>query len=514
MADTSDDAAELAAALNRGDLPRMRELVNARANVRYRRKGGYDAITDACYGHDVSNDSLLIETLRFLVESGAALDGESEYRESAVRQLSFLGRYDAVDYLLSAGADVEQLQWTPLMKAVALGMLSDVAAAIEASPDLEAVDWWSRTAWLLAVQVGDTAKAQLLVDSGASDKARGRCGCPALFYAIHGHHPDMVRWLLERGVDPNQTDDFGDSALIEAAQTDDLECVELLLHAGARVDYVHHYTALHHAQSRGVAMRLLDAGADPAELSSSVQRAIVGLSHEQDKSLLTATPEEFQRAYTRVFGRANPEPMNEPFWLAMIRSGVSAYTAGKMLHHATTPVGHPIWSADRFGQSLTLLPDGRAIRIGGEHEDFYDDDFCIYNDVFVHSPDGTIDIFGYPEDVFPPTDFHTATFVDGHIFLIGSLSYFGTRRHGKTPVYRLDVQSFRMERLETRGDAPGWIYKHRAKQVVAREIQVSGGDIATIADDHEDNQDNHETFVLDLDRLIWRRKGTTPSEQG
>jgi hypothetical protein len=33
----------------------------------------------------------------------------------------------------------------------------------------------------------------------------------------------------------------------------------------------------------------------------------------------------------------------------------------------------------RFGQSLTLLPDCRAVQIGGEHEDWYDADFCIYN---------------------------------------------------------------------------------------------------------------------------------------
>jgi hypothetical protein len=35
----------------------------------------------------------------------------------------------------------------------------------------------------------------------------------------------------------------------------------------------------------------------------------------------------------------------------------------------------------RFGQSLTFLPDGRAVQIGGEHVDFYYPVFCIYNDV-------------------------------------------------------------------------------------------------------------------------------------
>ena len=74
-----------------------------------------------------------------------------------------------------------------------------------------------------------------------------------------------------------------------------------------------------------------------------------------------------------------------------------------------------MWCANRFGQSLTRLPVGRAIQFGGEHEDSYDQDFCIYSDVFVHHPDVRVDVYGYPDDVFPPTDFHTATMIGDSI---------------------------------------------------------------------------------------------------
>jgi hypothetical protein len=47
---------------------------------------------------------------------------------------------------------------------------------------------------------------------------------------------------------------------------------------------------------------------------------------------------------------------------------------------------------------------------GGEHEDFYDPDFCIYNDVFVHERDGSVAIYGYPESVFPPTDYDASDY--------------------------------------------------------------------------------------------------------
>lgn len=160
----------------------------------------------------------------------------------------------------------------------------------------------------------------------------------------------------------------------------------------------------------------------------------------------------------------------------------------------------------RFGQSVTRLPDGRIVQIGGEHEDHYDPDFCIYNDVFVHGTDGSINIFGYPEDVFPPTDFHTATLIDGAIYVIGALGYEGTRRFGHTPVYRLDVSTLRMERLETLGEAPGWIYEHRAACVGRTEILVSGGQVATSSDGGpEVHTANEASFVLDVRDRIWRR---------
>ncbi len=47
----------------------------------------------------------------------------------------------------------------------------------------------------------------------------------------------MVKWLLDKGADPNETDESGDAALIDGAATGDAECVRLLLAAGADVHY-------------------------------------------------------------------------------------------------------------------------------------------------------------------------------------------------------------------------------------------------------------------------------------
>jgi hypothetical protein len=133
-------------------------------------------------------------------------------------------------------------------------------------------------------------------------------------------------------------------------------------------------------------------------------------------------------------------------------------------------------------------------------------DFCIYNDVFVHEADGSFRIYGYPENVFPPTDFHTATFIGSWIYVIGSLGYYGSRQYGRTPVYRLNLETLRIEPFECGGEAPGWIFKHRAWAVGADAIRVRGGTIVSAGEDGESHAENETSYVLDLHGRIWRRE--------
>src|SRR6266851_3580192 len=159
MADNSDagcdplsgptSRADLCTALGEGDPRRVLALIEAGADIHYKRDHGYDALLDAVHGRDVTRDPRLLELLALLVAQGVNLSGVSAYGESGLRVLSRLGRFDAVRVLLDAGADKRQLEWTPLMEAVALGSLADVRTALETGAALEARDWWSRTAWLI-----------------------------------------------------------------------------------------------------------------------------------------------------------------------------------------------------------------------------------------------------------------------------------------------------------------------------------------------------------------------------
>lgn len=164
-----------------------------------------------------------------------------------------------------------------------------------------------------------------------------------------------------------------------------------------------------------------------------------------------------------------------------------------------------IFCYERFGQSINELPDGRIIEIAGEYEDSYDPNFCIYNDVVVHHGDGTFDILGYPKDVFPPTDFHTATLVGNLIYIIGSLGYCHERRLGATQVHRLDIETLAIEEVQTSGNNPGWISTHKATLRGDEEIRIRGGKVCVQNADREEYVDNPSEYVLSLDTFAWHK---------
>lgn len=203
-------------------------------------------------------------------------------------------------------------------------------------------------------------------------------------------------------------------------------------------------------------------------------------------------------------GAANPERMTNPVWVWIVQAGVNAWAANQRFDGPSALGAGPGWCFERFGCSATELPDGRVIHIGGEHEDYYDPDFYIYNDVIVRHPDGRVDIFGYPRDVFPPTDSHSATLVGDRIILIGSIGYTGERKYGHTQVLALDLATFAISTIPTGGTPPGWIFKHAATLTDdGRAIVVQRGQL-----DRSENQslvENIDDWRLDLDTWQWQR---------
>ncbi|MEM9321143.1 MAG: hypothetical protein AAGA70_19375, partial [Pseudomonadota bacterium] len=199
-------------------------------------------------------------------------------------------------------------------------------------------------------------------------------------------------------------------------------------------------------------------------------------------------------------GEANPENQTNVVWSWLTRTRAWPYAAHKAA--GTGKKKSPGWCFSRSGRSKTELSDGSVIYIGGEHEDHYDPDFYIYNDVVHLRPDGSIEIYGYPTEIFPPTDFHSATLFGDEVFILGGLRYPDDRDHSDTLVFRLQLSDFSIHRVVAHGNAPCWLHHHTAELDEAQQkIVCSGGQVT-----HQPTGrtvENLSTWEFDLPTKTW-----------
>jgi hypothetical protein len=196
-----------------------------------------------------------------------------------------------------------------------------------------------------------------------------------------------------------------------------------------------------------------------------------------------------------------------PFWDEQIQFGDTAYAAMRRFEVDRAEVDGPTWCFDRFGATRTRLPDGRVISIAGEHEDGYDPDFKIYNDVVEFRPDGSWQVYLYPREVFPPTDFHAAVFVDPFVYVFGSIGY-GPDRLPPGRVPRLHTATFEFETVETSGDVPPRLLRCFAtRSPTGNEVTLFGG----CWYEGRSQTINSEAYRLDLKTLRWSRVPVPPS---
>ena len=192
--------------------------------------------------------------------------------------------------------------------------------------------------------------------------------------------------------------------------------------------------------------------------------------------------------------------MDNAFWRYCVQTRASAYAVNQKFGGPDSMASGPCWCFQRMGQAHVALPDGRDVYIAGEHEDHYDPDFYIYNDVVIVDGED-IRIFGYPESDFPATDFHTATLVGRNIFLIGNLGYPENRMKEQTQVYRLELESWKILPVSTSGVTPGWIHEHSATLGLdGNKIAITGGKRCG-----QRITENFDDYELDLNTFFWTK---------
>ncbi len=293
----ADSREKFEQAAARGDIKTVRKLLK---QIDFKDEQYYDAKNIAL---GLAAEKGHVKTMRLLMDSGAQVNAAPDpYDETALMQAAGAGQIKAMRLLLDRGAKINIFTYSghsALIMAAANGHLETVKFLLQHKADINANVWNERqnyidanggTALFYAAANGHIAVAKWLLENGANVHLPARDGT-ALMAASANKHLAMVKLLLQHGARVNdrvnfdtKETEYGDSALILAAEAGAKDIVELLLKHGAHINATaskkrpYFATALMKASVNGhtdVVKLLLKHGADTTIKNSTGRTALM-----------------------------------------------------------------------------------------------------------------------------------------------------------------------------------------------------------------------------------------------
>jgi len=234
-----DGRTPLMAAIFERDYAEAERLLKAGAKIDEIVYGGSTALSIATLD-DVA------DSVRFLLKHGADVNHPDEIRFTPLHRAAYEGYAGIVKILLEAGAKTELRDnsgRTPLAQAVAQSKPDCIRLLLEAGADPNiTVDGELKTPLIvLAVVQDDPAVLNLLIRHKIDINTLNDCQENALLrvldISLHNKRPEkreMAKILIEAGINVNQQNEQGHTALMYAAHLGDAELVSLLLKHGAK----------------------------------------------------------------------------------------------------------------------------------------------------------------------------------------------------------------------------------------------------------------------------------------
>jgi ankyrin repeat protein len=263
-------------AIRSGDIVFVERLIRAGVAV--------DSVTDYGYSAlDLAAEAGNLQIINLLLEAGADVDYSQE--SSPLHMAVKSGHVDVVKHLIEAGANLEieaDDGITPLMEAVERGELEIIRLLVEAGADFQATDRYGKSVFQQAAQAGQEEVLEYLcqlmpkAERQAVMQANLVERCVA---AIKEGNVDLVKALINQGVDVNARSDENWTLLMYAAFYGQVGIVKALVKLGADLEARTRSgdTALMHAASQHhwkVVEALLRAGADVNVISNDGDNAL------------------------------------------------------------------------------------------------------------------------------------------------------------------------------------------------------------------------------------------------
>jgi len=212
-------------------------------------------------------------TLLFAVLSLAMIlpaDAQSR-RDQPLIEAAAKGDLAAVERMIARGVNIDARDGrgrSALLAATHGNHVAVARALIAAGADVNAKDGIEDSPYLYAGAEGRNEILKLTLAAGADLRSTNRYGGTALIPAAHHGHPETVKILLATAIDRDHVNKLGWTALLEAVILGDggpthTEIVRLLVEAGVNVNLADRegVTPLQHARRRGFRemVRILEA---------------------------------------------------------------------------------------------------------------------------------------------------------------------------------------------------------------------------------------------------------------
>ena len=290
-----------------------------------------------------------VESIQQLLDKGAHVNQAVRYKTPLMHAVSE-GHFEIVKLLLAKGAEVNAQtdEGTALMMAVRAGNAEIVTLLLAAGADVNAKHRIGDSALIMSatrsipemnppsgqpLQPPAAEIMSLLLANGADVNFIGQWGHTALMEA---NTVAKIKLLVDHGARVDVKDEEGRTALMHAADRDDVEVVEALLRSGADVRDINKQnengeTLLMRATAGGkveLVKLLLDHGAD-VNLTDVLGNTAAVVAYEKDQTAIQAMLQlgakgRPSRALVNAFLRAAVQKKDEAKVRELLKSGASA----------------------------------------------------------------------------------------------------------------------------------------------------------------------------------------------
>ena len=207
----------LMAALEKGaDLEKIKYILSLGIDINEKSKDGEQAISKATY----SNPNL--DVLDFLVKNGADLSFKANF-DSGVNLLFYAAHNEneeIIEYLIKKGLDINspsRAGETPLLAAARNPNINVFKKLIESGADINVKDNKDMDALGYAAAFNPNLQLiKFLLDKGFDFHKKRKNGRNAVFDATRNENIEVIKYLVSRGANLKEIDDYGCTTLVHA----------------------------------------------------------------------------------------------------------------------------------------------------------------------------------------------------------------------------------------------------------------------------------------------------------